>query len=50
MTRVQFLAGVEFFLFTTYMLVVGPTQPSAQRVLGALSIGLKQPECGAEHI
>jgi hypothetical protein len=38
------------FLFTTVSrLVLGPTQPPVQLVPGALSLGVKWPECEADH-
>jgi hypothetical protein len=42
--------GLGIFLFTTaYRTDLGPTQPPIQWVLGALSLGIKQPGREADH-
>jgi hypothetical protein len=47
---VQFLAGAGFFLFNTASrLALGPTQLPIKWVLGALSLGVKQLGCEADH-
>jgi hypothetical protein len=43
-SRVRFPAGQGIFLFTTASrTTLGPTQPSIQWALGALSLGVKRP-------
>jgi hypothetical protein len=50
MAKVQFSEGAKIFLFpTTSRLILGPTQPPVQCVLGALSLGIKQPGHEADH-
>jgi hypothetical protein len=42
--------GWEFFFFTAASTPApGPTQPPTYWVPGALSLGVKQPECEADH-
>jgi hypothetical protein len=51
-TGVQLLAGemMGFFLFAIVSRpALGPTQPPIQWILRALSLGIKQPACEADH-
>jgi len=42
--------GLGIFLFTTASrMALGPTQPPILWVLGAFSLGIKQPGCEADH-
>jgi hypothetical protein len=42
--------GLGIFLFTTVSrMALGPTQPPIQWVLGAISLGVKQPGHEADH-
>jgi hypothetical protein len=49
--RKQYISKVMgSFLFTTASrTALGPTQPPIQWVPGALSLGVKRPECEADH-
>jgi len=43
--------GLGIFFFTTMSrLTLGPTQPPIQWIPGALSLGVMQPECEADHL
>jgi hypothetical protein len=43
--------GLGIFLFDTVSRpTLEPTQPPIQWVLGALSLGVKEPECEADHL
>jgi hypothetical protein len=41
--------GLGLFLFTASRTALGPTQPRIQWVPEALSLGVKRPECEADH-
>jgi hypothetical protein len=46
----EFVPPLGIVLFTTTSrTALGPTQPPVQWVLGALSLGVKRPERGADH-
>jgi hypothetical protein len=49
MIGVRFLRGAEIFLDTMSRPVLEPTKPPMQRVLGAVSLGLKWPGREADH-
>jgi hypothetical protein len=40
---------LSFKLFMSLLMALGPTQPPIQWVPAALSLGVKQPVCGADH-
>jgi hypothetical protein len=49
-SRVRFSAGLGIFLLTTASrMALVPTQPPIQWIPGALSLGVKRPECEADH-
>jgi hypothetical protein len=48
-SRVRFPAGLGLLFTTASRMVLGPTQPPIQWVLGALSLGVKRPGREADH-